>query len=219
MKTPVKIDYYSDLLCVWAWVAQKRIDELNSTLGEKIEIHYYYLDLFGDTQTKMDNQWRDKGHFDGFANHVVESAKPYPDAPVSSKIWTTVRPSTSANAHLVLKSIELNHGKDTSAKMALVFRKAFFIDAKDISNLSVLLSLTKQHNLDVTSINKSINNGRAIATLMSDYQMAKKLFLKGSPTYIIDNGRQTLYGNVGYRVLLANIEEQLKSPNNEASWC
>jgi protein-disulfide isomerase len=54
---------------------------------------------------------------------------------------------------------------------------------------------------------------------MLDYQEAKKLSLKGSPSYIIDNGRQTLYGNVGYRVLLANVEELLNNPQEEASWC
>ncbi|MEZ5483114.1 MAG: hypothetical protein R3E73_13460 [Porticoccaceae bacterium] len=32
----------------------------------------------------------------------------------------------------------------------------------------------------------------------------------GSPSYVINGGRQTLYGNVGYRVLRANIDELLK---------
>jgi predicted DsbA family dithiol-disulfide isomerase len=54
---------------------------------------------------------------------------------------------------------------------------------------------------------------------MSDYQQAKQNAIKGSPSYVIDGGRQTLYGNVGYRVLSANIEELLKNPANEASWC
>jgi len=64
-----------------------------------------------------------------------------------------------------------------------------------------------------------IVDGTAMAALMRSYQEAKASGLKGSPTYIIDNGRQTLYGNVGYRVLLANIEEQLNKPTSEASWC
>jgi predicted DsbA family dithiol-disulfide isomerase len=28
MKKPLVIDYYSDILCVWAWIAQRRIEEL-----------------------------------------------------------------------------------------------------------------------------------------------------------------------------------------------
>ena len=52
---------------------------------------------------------------------------------------------------------------------------------------------------------------------MGNYQQAKTLGLKGSPSYIIDNGRQILYGNVGYRVLLANIEALLNKLKSEAS--
>ena len=26
---PINIDYYTDVLCVWAWIAQPRLDELN----------------------------------------------------------------------------------------------------------------------------------------------------------------------------------------------
>ena len=103
--------------------------------------------------------------------------------------------------------------------MALEFRKSFFIDAQDISDLNVLYNIVEKNDLAVRHVKEVIENGKALAALMSDYQSAKALSLKGSPTYIIDNGRQTLYGNVGYRVLLANIEEQIKQPVNEASWC
>ncbi|MFT4998949.1 MAG: hypothetical protein ACJA0M_001028 [Chitinophagales bacterium] len=54
---------------------------------------------------------------------------------------------------------------------------------------------------------------------MSDYQQAKQNSIKGSPSYTIDRGRQTFYGNLGYRVLAADIEELLTSPEEEASWC
>ena len=73
--------------------------------------------------------------------------------------------------------------------------------------------------LDRQRITEAISDGSAMASLMQNYQQARSLGLKGSPTYIIDNGRQILYGNVGYRVLLANIEEQLRQPADEASWC
>jgi hypothetical protein len=35
----------------------------------------------------------------------------------------------------------------------------------------------------------------------------------------MNQGRQILYGHVGYRVLNANIEELLSHPENKASWC
>jgi predicted DsbA family dithiol-disulfide isomerase len=210
MAATVIIDYYSDILCVWAWIAQRRIDELNNTLSNKIELRYHYLDVFGDASNKIPNQWAERGGYAGFAKHVIDSAAPYPDAPINADIWHKVRPNTSANAHLVLKAIELSYGKDKSIEMALLIRQAFFIDGQDIAQLSLLFSLLERVDINYKLINKAIYDGSAMASLMADYQHAKTLSLKGSPSYIIDNGRQVLYGNVSYRVLLVNIEEHLK---------
>jgi hypothetical protein len=44
--------------------------------------------------------------------------------------------------------------------------------------------------------------------------------VKGSPTLILNQGRQKLYFNVGYRLIEANIQELLRQPNpDHASWC
>ena len=219
MNNPVVIDYYSDILCVWAWIAQRRIDELNEKLQSKIVIQHHYVDVFGDVATKIDNQWKDKGGYSGFADHVKKSAAAFDDAPVNEKLWNELRPTTSANAHLVLKAIEIAYGIESSIHAALQFRKAFYIDALDISNMNVLMVLAEQHKFDIQNISKHIKDGSAMAALMKDYQISKLLSLKGSPSFILDGGRQTLYGNVGYRVLLANIEELQNKPLQEASWC
>lgn len=219
MKSPLVIDYYTDVLCVWAWIAQRRIDELNNQLGDSIEIRYHYMDIFGDVHNKINTQWLEKGKFQGFAKHVLNAASDYEDAPVNAEIWQYAKPTTSATAHQYLKAVELAYDQDKSIEIALQFRKAFFVDALDIANTEVLNTLLEQAGLDIGIINNTLSDGSALAALMNNYQTAKQLALKGSPSYIIDNGRQTLFGNVGFRVLLANVEERLKRPSNEASWC
>lgn len=37
-KEPLIVDYYTDILYVWAWIRQRRIDELISHFADKIEI-------------------------------------------------------------------------------------------------------------------------------------------------------------------------------------
>ncbi|PCI60880.1 MAG: disulfide bond formation protein DsbA [Gammaproteobacteria bacterium] len=219
MNEKLIVHYYTDILCVWAWIAQPRIEELNKNFPHNIIIKHHYLDIFGNTAEKIQRQWAERGSYNGFSQHVVDSAKPYKDALINADIWSKTRPASSSNAHLILKAVELCHDQSTSIKMALIFRKAFFIDALDISNITQLYNILQQHGIDENPIRQTLLNGTAMAELMLDYQQAKQQRLKGSPTYIIDNGRQILYGNVGYRVLHANIEEQLKQPNNEASWC
>jgi predicted DsbA family dithiol-disulfide isomerase len=219
MDNTLIIDYYTDILCVWAWIAQKRIDELNKKLGNNIELHCYYLDIFGDVPTKIDTQWQSKGGYVGFAEHIQQSASAFEYAHINRKIWTEIRPTTSANAHLMLKAIEITYDKKKSIDMALTFRSAFFVDGLDIGNLDVLYDLVTANGLDRNTINTSIGDGSAMASLMGDYQKSKGQNIKGSPSYVIGDGRQTLYGNVGYRVILANIEALLKNPKDEASWC
>ena len=215
---PLPIDYYSDVLCIWAWIAQRRMDELITQFGDDIEIRHHYIDLFGDTNTRIHTQWSEKGLYDGFCDHVVNAASTFEEAPVNPSIWRKTRPTTSANAHLILKAVEISYGVEPVSKLALVLRKAFFVEAIDIGDLDILYDLIKQQGIELEPIYKSMNNGTAIAALMCDYQNSKELGIKGSPSFLIDNGRQTLYGNVGYRVLHANIKEIICDTSDQASW-
>jgi len=219
MNKPLIIEYFTDILCVWAWIAQRRVDELGAQFGEAIQLQYHYVDVFGNTAAKIQAQWAERGLYKGFAAHVVASAAPFEDAPVSSGLWSEVRPATSANAHLFLKAIASACGEQASVDFALQLRKAFFVGARDIAEMSVLYDLLQQHGLSREPIERAISNGAAMAALLADYEKARQQMIKGSPSYVLDGGRQTLYGNVGYRVLQANIEELLKSPDSEASWC
>ena len=40
-----------------------------------------------------------------------------------------------------------------------------------------------------------------------------------SPSLVMNEGRQHLNGNVGYRVIEANVHELLRKPVDEMSWC
>ena len=44
--------------------------------------------------------------------------------------------------------------------------------------------------------------------------------IEGSPSLVLNQGRQKLYGNVGFRIIEANILELLRQPRaDDASWC
>ncbi len=215
----ITIDYFSDILCVWAWISQRRVDELNKNFAGQIDIRFQFIDIFGDARTRIETQWADKGSFAGFGKHVVKSALPYEEAAVNNDIWNKTRPSTSANAHMVIKAIELTHNHDVAAEFTALLRRSFFVDAQNIGDLKEIYSIANNQHLDLQKIKHAISCGEAMASLMCDYQNAKDYGIKGSPCFVMNEGRQILFGNVGYRVLHTNIEELLKQSNNEASWC
>ena len=219
MNPPLQVDYYTDILCVWAWIAQRRVDEVEEKWGKQLYIHHHCVNVFGDTVTRIGKKWSDRGSYAGFAEHVQESAAPYESAPINPDAWRDVRPYTSAVAHLILKAAELTKTPDDSRKLAVTLRSSFFIDALDIGQIGVVLDIACDAGFDKTDLVSTIESGQAHAALMANYEQAQDLKIKGSPSWVLNSGRQILYGNVGYRVLNANIEELAKSPVQEASWC
>ena len=211
---PIVVDYYSDVLCVWAWIAQPRLEELQRQWSDKIVLRHRFVDIFGDAHTKIPSAWGPQDCWQKFHNHAGGA---HQHSSINANVWTKTRPHSSMQTHLVLRAVELAGG-DLPA-MALRVRQAFFVEAADISDLQVLLSLAVSMGIDRRDIEDTLHNGSAMARLSSDLRHAKAHGIKGSPTWVLNEGRQVLYGNVGYRILNANIEELAKAPSDEASWC
>ena len=217
--SPISIDYYTDVLCIWAWIAQPRLEELHKQWGNKIRVHHRYVDIFGDACAKIPTQWGEADGFEKFHAHVAHSAKPYEHTQVHPDIWTRVRPNSSMTAHLFLKAVDLVAGYAQVDTLSTAMRHQFFTQAADVGKLENLLDMSDNLGINNDDILTALHNGKAMAVLSADYRSAKDCGIKGSPSWVLNSGRQTLYGNVGFRILNSNIEELIKNPAQEASWC
>lgn len=225
---PIRISYFSDVLCVWAYVAQIRIDELKATFQDSISIDYYFTPVFGDAHRKLESRWRDRGGLQGYSDHVKSVAAKFSHITIHPEIWTKVTPQSSMSCHLFLRAIKLVEDKglvkrSTTKSLFEIatwrFREAFFTQLADISNRQVQLDLAKELGLPVSKIKAQIDSGEAYAELSRDLDLMKEHTITVSPTLIFNEGRQRLNGNVGYRVMEANIRELLHNPPDEQSWC
>jgi len=230
---PIVIDHFSDVLCVWAYAAQIRLDELQREFGKHIHLNYHFVPIFSVVEQRIGEGWRNKGGYVGFSKHVQEICQQFPHVDVSPDVWRGDAPSSSANAHLFLKAVQLlehtgeisSHGQTSydghSAFEETVWRlrQSFFRDNKNISRLECQLALADEMELPCDSIVGLLHDGSAMAALCRDTDLCKEYGVTGSPSYILNEGRQKLYGNVGYKVISANIQEVLNQPQHQASWC
>ena len=53
MNSPLIVDYYTDVLCIWAWIAQHRIDEIEKARAGQILQQHHFVNVFGDTGTRI----------------------------------------------------------------------------------------------------------------------------------------------------------------------
>lgn len=215
----IVIDYYSDVLCVWAWIAQPRLEQLETEWGSAILVRHRFVDVFGDAHGKIRKQWGEQEAFTRFGKHVRESAAGHAHTQLHADLWTRVRPYTSQQAHLLLKAASLVAGAEAGRQLARTLREAFFCQGADIGDLDQLLDIAASCKIPGAALQGALRSGEAMAALSSDQRSAQELGVRGSPTWVLNDGRQMLYGNVGYRILQANIEELLRQPAGEASWC
>jgi predicted DsbA family dithiol-disulfide isomerase len=225
-KATVDVEHFSDVLCVWAYITQIRIDELRDNFADEVQVNYRFLQVFGDVPGKMATQWADRGGLDGYAAHVQEVAAQFPHISISPQAWLANTPKSSLPAHLLLCGARVMGAAASNSEspgpieyLLRALRHAFFVDTVDISNQLALFEVAGQTDIDVVELKRVVESGEAHACLAADLAAAAKSGVRASPTIIFNEGRQILAGNVGYRVLEANIRELLRSPDEQQSWC
>ena len=222
---PIRITHFSDALCVWAYISQVRFDELKNNFPEEVEFEYRYFQVFGDVHAKLDAQWAERGGVQGYSAHVKEVVAKFDHVTINPGVWTKIIPTSSMPSHLFLCAVRLLAAQgngvhdDLLNSAAWAVREAFFRDLVDISQRGKLLEIAEQVGLPVAEIERIFNSGAAHAQLSADLQLARDNSVRASPTIIFNEGRQKLTGNVGYRVLEANIRELIRVPEGQQSWC
>ena len=223
---PIRLSYFSDVLCVWAYIAQIRLNELTTNFQDAISIDYHFVPIFGNAREKLENGWRARGGLQGYSDHIQEVAKRFDHITIHPDIWAEVVPPSSTACHLFLHAIRLLEIKGIVPKSEKVFekaiwafREAFFTQLANIANLTVQSTIAKELGLPIAVIREQIECGEAYSLLSKDFELVNEHVVSVSPTLIFNEGRQRLNGNVGYRVIEANIRELLHNPPDEQSWC
>lgn len=161
--------------------------------------------------------WADRSGFDGYADHVRQVVAGFPDAKLHADVWTKTRPKSSASPQLFIKALELVKGcsfpkvtrRSYTAEAVRELRSAFFENGEDVSDWAVQCQVSARIGVDFDKIRAKIETGEAIARLAADYELSQSMSIRGSPTYILNDGRQILFGNVSYAILKSNVSELL----------
>ncbi len=74
------------------------------------------------------------------------------------------------------------------------------MDNLDVGLIDNVLQLAEDSGMERDALRVLIDEGAAGALLKGDYQKAAELNIKGSPSWVTNNGRQELFGNVGYLI-------------------
>jgi predicted DsbA family dithiol-disulfide isomerase len=221
---PIRITHFSDALCVWAYVSQVRMDELQKNFPGSVAIDTRYFHVFGNVANKIDTGWKDRGGLRAYREHVQSVVDKFGHVTLHAQAWERSKPQSSMPSHLFLCAIKLlDSGKDVpgglQARAAWAVREAFFKEGADISQREVLLGVAEQIGVPRPEVEQILGSGAAHAALCEDLDLARQHGIQASPTLLFNEGRQRLTGNVGYRIIEANVRELLEGAPGQLSWC
>ncbi|TVZ39882.1 putative DsbA family dithiol-disulfide isomerase [Alteromonadaceae bacterium 2753L.S.0a.02] len=220
----IQVDHYSDVLCIWAYVSQVRVAELISEYAERVDVKFHFFPVFGDVPGKMQKSWAHRGGIAAYGEHVLSVAERFEHLKVAKDVWVKNTPQSSLPAHLFLSATQLLESEGALAPGSMAsymnsVREAFFVQTRDVSSRAELLAIAEESGLETVKLEQAIDSGRAHAVVCNNNAQAVEQGVNSSPTLIFNEGRQKLAGNVGYRIIEANIRELLENPAGQLSWC
>ena len=220
----IQIDHYSDVLCIWAYISERRMEEVAINFKDRVDINFKLFPVFGDVPGKIENAWSERGGLAAYNQHVQEVANKFDHLSVHPDIWVKSTPYSSLPGHLYLCAVQEaesvgNVPEGSHCQFKKHLKDAFFQKLADISNQKVLDELLEETELPVAEIQQKISSGAAFARMSKGMQEAKDLAIQSSPTLLFNEGRQRLTGNVGYKIIEANIRELLEHNIEGQSWC
>ncbi len=217
-------EYWSDPLCIWAYVAQARLDALLACHGDALDIRYHVVPVFGSVPWRFREGGWAKGGVAGRVAATKAIAARFGHPHITGAAWKDDCPPSSWSPGMAIKAVfaleeqgVVAPGQGAAYQWAL--RRAFFEDNRNIALREVQLELVTALGIETDPFVGLLNDGTALALLCEDNQLRHASSIQGSPTYVFDGGRARLYGNFNERVLKSTVDALLTDLVGGASAC
>jgi predicted DsbA family dithiol-disulfide isomerase len=208
------------VLCVFAYAANARFEQLHADFGEQVRLTQHFVSVYGDVPRRFERMGKTGAEY---GKDILDIAKRFDHIEVHPDVFRDAYPVSSMPAHLYLRAVKLLEDEGvieaTFVRMIWDVRVAFFRDLVDISMREHLDAIAEQHGVPIGEVTARLESGRAHAELDHDAALQREYAVQVSPSLVLNEGRQHLNGNVGYRVIEANVRELLHTPEAEMSWC
>ena len=176
----MKITIFSDYVCPFCYVG--KIALFRALEGHEAEIEFYPYELRRPPVEKVDPM-HDEAKIKRF-NEVLLPMANQLEVPMNLP-WISPHPYSTLAFQGYYYAQEFNLGL---AYNDAIFQ-AFYVDEKDIGEMSVLDEVLNQLNLDVESFHRAVEEERFMAQLNEQYAYREAREIKSVPTFFINDQR------------------------------
>lgn len=211
----IEFEYWSDPLCIWAYVAQPKLEAVLERHGEQLAPRYRVVPVFGSIPQRFaTGAWSEAGP-QGRAEATRRVASQHQHENVDGSCWLNDCPSSSWSAGAALALVHrMSEDQTISRGQAERYqwrmRERFFVENQNVARRTIQLELAEETGVSREVLERRLDDGTGLSALWEDHARRESLGLRGSPTFVFDGGRAMLYGNFSEAVLNATVEELVK---------
>ncbi|MFF2753860.1 DsbA family protein [Psychrobacillus sp. NPDC058041] len=227
----MKIEVWSDFVCPFCYIGKRRLEEALAQTGfaSQAEVEFKSFELDPNTP-KMS----DKSLYEVLAEKygsTVEAAKQMTDNVVAQAKtvgleynFDVIKPANTLDAHRLVKWATAQ-GKAKEANELMLH--SYFIEAKEIGKLDVLLDLIESIGLSREEAEKVLNSNAYLEEVRLDIARAGQIGVRGVPFFVLNDkyaisGAQPTETFVGALNKIADeegISPKLQIIGEEANLC
>ena len=216
--------YWSDPLCIWAYVAQSKLDRILEEWGAHLAVDYRIVPVFGSFPRRFDTGSWSTGGLEGRRDATRRVAATHGCDEVTGELWVRDTPTSSWSCGAAAKAAFLMEERGEAeagagATYLRALRRRAFAENDNICRREIQLAVADSVGIASDRMNALLDGGLPLAALAEDDEDRKAAGVRGSPTYVFDGGRAVLYGNFPFEILHATAKELLRGLGVGASSC
>lgn len=183
MKTTATLFYIHDPMCSWCYGFKAVLNTLLDELPNKIEVQFLLGGLAADSNETMSDEMQQSIKLNW---HKIEQT--IPDIKFNYNFWQQCTPRRSSYASCRAVIAAKQQHVDYEIKMINAIQQAYYLDALNPSDYSVLYTLAKKLDLDLDRFKKDIHSTELNNTLKQQISLSRKIGADSFPSlYLLSN--------------------------------
>lgn len=190
MKTKIKLDIVSDVVCPWCYIGKRRVEKAMTELKDQFEFEVAYLPFELNPQTPKEGfnqkeylvkKFGGEARYNEITKHVTSVAAEEGLAFDFSK--QSVSPNTRDAHRIIMYAKE--EGKQLAVKEA--FMKAYFEEGVDLTKKENLILVSEKAGLNPEKVSQLLDSDEGLAEVIMEETTNQQRGISGVPYYIINN--------------------------------
>ena len=203
----VRIQVYSDFICPWCYIGERRLTAALASLPEAIDCNLNWLPFeLNPTMPPEGMARRDyrSAKFGSWQNSLIADARTIETARDDDIVFNYDRIARTPNTFMTHRLVWYVTGQQRRQMLIERIFRGYFTDGLDIGRVDVLLELAEAVGVDRTATSRFLSSERGNTEVRQKQQTGLASGISGVPYFII--GNQTLAGAQPVAVLRQAIE-------------